>query len=209
MTIMPGTREEEARLEWHAGWAKMFFLFSAERKMLTIWLFFVCVCGIQYDNMIWLYYVYMYIHRYRYVDSGVDRIWECPRIFTQIWNIWIHVWTCLNIHVLSTSGWWYFMIIWWYLRMWIKAPVPWTLNDIEIAGNSWMLMPTMAPGSKNTSQKMGLTSSNNRNLLNIGISTRNIGRLVSENDENMTVNRVSLQNLSLFPSTNPLNLVYF
>jgi hypothetical protein len=53
----------------------------------------------------------------------------------------------------------------------------------------------MAPGRlKNTSQKMGLTSSNNIRLLNIGISTRNIGRLVSENDENMTVNRVSLQN---------------
>ena len=35
----------------------------------------------------------MYIHRYRYVDSGVDRIWECPRIFTQIWNMD----TCLNM----------------------------------------------------------------------------------------------------------------
>ena len=72
MTIMPGAREEEARLEWHAGWAKMFFLFPTERKMQTIWLYFVCVCGIQYDNMIWLYYVYMYIYRYRYVHSGVD-----------------------------------------------------------------------------------------------------------------------------------------
>jgi hypothetical protein len=114
------------------------FLFSAERNMLTIWLFFVCVCGIQYDNIIWLYYVYMYIYRYRYVDSGVDRIWECPRIFTQIWNIWIHVWTCLNIHVLSTSGWWY------NDYMMIPQDVdqsPGTL-DIEIAGNSWMFMPT-------------------------------------------------------------------
>ena len=117
---------------------RCFFVFRREKHANHLALFRVCVCGIQYDNIIWLYYVYMYIYRYRYVDSGVDRIWECPRIFTQIWNIWIHVWTCLNIHVLSTSGWWY------NDYMMIPQDVdqsPGTL-DIEIAGNSWMFMPT-------------------------------------------------------------------